>query len=310
MDRDWIKITVRCKSTDVDTVSSVMSMVSTSLMVEDYSDLDTLLDGVYGDLIDESLLNADRTKASVSMFVSASSSPSESTGFIRERLDSEGIGYSVEFENINESDWENSWKQYYKPIHVSDKLVIVPAWEKYDPAPGENIVIMNPGMAFGTGTHETTRLCASLISSHLKAGDSVADLGCGSGILAITASKLGAGKCYATDIDPEAVKIAQENAIINKTDNIACFVSDLGKDPRIQNNRFHLVVANIVADVIMRLVPDVGNYLEDNGVLIVSGIIDERVDEVKESLSGYGYETIDERHENGWYAAACRRGAK
>lgn len=303
----WIQIKVKCASKDVDIVSSVMSMVDNGLMIEDFSDVETLLDGVYGDLIDESILEADKTKAAVSVFIPTLRSPAESELFIKQRLDDIGIEYEMLCDGVREEDWANSWKKYYKPIKTGKKVVIVPVWETYEPEDGEIIVLMDPGMAFGTGTHETTRLCANFVETYTTEGCTVLDVGCGSGILSIVAAKLGAKNCFACDIDPVAVRVATENTELNNTPNVTCAVSDLLKQAPKINGGYQIIVANIVADVIIRLAPDVGEYLADNGIFIVSGIIAERANEVLEALDKAGYKVEEERYENGWYAAAVVR---
>lgn len=304
---NWVQIKVKCDAKDIDTVSSVMTMVDAGLMIEDFSDVDQILDGVYGDLIDESILEADRTKAAVSVFISAMKSPAESELFIKHRLDALGVKYEITHEGVCEEDWAESWKRYYKPIKTGKRLVIVPVWETYEAEEGEIIVLMDPGMAFGTGTHETTRLCAGLVEKHTTDGCSVLDVGCGSGILAIAASKLGAGRCFACDIDPVAVRVARENTELNNTPNVRCEVSDLLRHAERVDGGYNVIVANIVADIIIRLAPDVGEYLAKDGVFIVSGIIEERAREVLDALDAAGYRVDEERYENGWYAAAVVR---
>ena len=305
--KSWIQIKVKCASRDIDTVSSVMSMVDNGLMIEDFSDVDQILDGVYGDLIDKTILEADRTRAAVSVFIPTIKSPAESELFIKQRLDDAGIEYELTHEGVCEEDWADSWKQYYKPIKTGKKLVIVPIWEEYTPEEGETVVLMDPGMAFGTGTHETTRLCAGFVEKYTTPGCSVLDVGCGSGILAIAAAKVGAGNCFACDIDPVAVRVAKENTELNSTPNVKCAVSDLLRQVEKVDGGYNVVVANIVADIIIRLAPDVGEYLAEGGVFIVSGIIEERSGEVLTSLDAAGYKVEDERYENGWYAAAVAR---
>jgi ribosomal protein L11 methyltransferase len=305
--KKWIQIKATAALEWLDTLTAVMSMVSNSLMVEDYSDVVKDLDGVYGDLIDEELLARDRTVASVSVFIPEGTSPSESTDFIKERLASSGVPATVELIGVSEEDWAETWKKYYKPIKTGQRLVIVPVWEKYDPAPEEITVIMDPGMAFGTGTHETTRLCAGLLEKYVTPGCSMLDVGCGSGILAVCAAKLGAGECFACDIDPDAVRVAKKNTELNSTPNVECAVSDLLAQVKRREGGYDVVAANIVADVIIRLAPDVGDYMSPDGVLIVSGIIEERAAETVTALSAAGFEVENDMRENGWYAAAVRR---
>lgn len=311
--KSWVQIKVKCDAKDLDTVSSVMGMVDNGLMIEDYSDVDLVLDGVYGDLIDESILNADRNAAAVSVFIPTIKSPAESELYIKNRLEQLGVKFEILHEGVCEEDWADSWKQYYKPIKTGKKLVIVPVWEEYTPADGEIIVLMDPGMAFGTGTHETTRLCAGFVEKYTteykeeKGACTVLDVGCGSGILAIAASKVGADSCFACDIDPVAVRVAVENTELNDTPNVKCAVSDLLKQVEKVDGGYNVVVANIVADIIIRLAPDVGEYLAEDGVFIVSGIIEERANEVTDALNANGYKVVDDRRENGWYAAAVKR---
>ena len=303
----WIQIKVTVKQEYLNDLCAVMSMVDNSLMVEDYSDVQQELDGVYGDLIDQELLERDRTVAAVSVFIPMEKSPAESEGFIRERLSVLHIPAEIECIGVHEEDWANSWKQYYKPIKTGEKLVIVPEWEEYDPTDGEIVVLMDPGMAFGTGTHETTRLCAMLLEKYVRPGDRMLDVGCGSGILAICAAKLGAGSCFACDIDPVAVRIAGENAALNQTAQVETGVSDLLAQAKKAPGGYHICCANIVADVIIRLSPDIGAFMEPDGVLIVSGIITERAEETVSALAAAGWHLIDERRENGWFAGALKR---
>lgn len=306
---EWTRIKVMTDVSRLDDLTAVMSMVTNSLMIEDYSDAEQELDGVYGDLIDEELLNKDKTVASVSAFLPADVAVSDHVAYIKERLAASGITYTLELDGVSEEEWADSWKKYYKPIKTGKKIVIVPVWEKYDAKDGEITVLMDPGMAFGTGTHETTRLCASLLEKYVKPGCRMLDVGCGSGILAICASKLGAAECFACDIDPVSVKVAKENAELNNTPNVTCRVSDLLKSVDKAEGGYNVTTANIVADVIIRLAPDIGGFMASDGVLIVSGIIVERRDEVVAALDTNGFEVFDDATENGWYCAAVRKKA-
>ena len=185
--------------------------------------------------------------------------------------------------------------------------MIVPAWEKYEPADGEITVRMDPGMAFGTGTHETTRLVIELLEDYTVPGCRMLDVGTGSGILAICASKLGARSCNAYDIDPMAVRVANENIRDSGQTNIVCEVSDLLRQVDLSDGPYDLVCANIVADIIIRMTPDVGAYLKDDGVLLASGIISERAADVIETFEKYGFTIAEKREENGWCALAVRK---
>ena len=301
----WIQIKVSSAVENKDDIIAVMSMISNGLQIEDYSDLeDRILDGVYGDLIDESVLNADKTVVSVSAYVSADKPVTDHVAYISERLGALGIEHKTELISLCEEDWADSWKQYYKPIKIGEKLVVVPMWEKYDANENEIIVKMDPGMAFGTGTHETTRLCATLLEKYVNSSTLMLDVGTGSGILAICASKLGAEKCYAYDIDPVAVRVARENVKDNDVTNIECEVSDLLKG--VKEQKYDVIAANIVADIIIRMLPDIGKYMHKDTTLVISGIIDERCADVYESISKNGFTTVEEIHENGWCAISLK----
>ena len=299
----WTKITVTGNTQDLGGIVAVMSMLDNGLMIEDYSDFS--LNGMYGELVDESILNADRETVRVSLFVPEERNPLEYREFLETRLPALGISATISFEGINEDDWAESWKQYYKPVPLG-KVTIVPAWEKYDAKEGEVIIKMDPGMAFGTGTHETTRLVIRLMQDLPIEGKRVLDVGTGSGILSICASKLGAKSCNAYDIDPVAVKVARENAIADGCDNITVGVSDLLRGVDLAGGKYDFCVANIVADIIIRMLPDVRSYVESGSPLILSGIIGERADEVREAVIKTGFTVEKEIKENDWVGMLVR----
>ena len=296
---EWTKLSVRGKTEQLDEIAAVMSMLDNGLMIEDYSDVS--LDGVYGDLTDESILNADRDHGAVSIFVPAEKPISEYVAFLRERFAALEMDVKLETEGLREEDWAEAWKQYYKPIPLG-RVTVVPAWQEYTPREGEKIIRMDPGMAFGTGTHETTRLVMRFLQDVIAGGERVLDLGCGSGILSLCASKLGASFCAAYDIDPVAVRVAEENVRADGADNIVCGVSDLLRSVDISGGKYDFVVANIVADVIIRLLPDVGDYMTEDGRMIVSGIICPRAEEVRAAIAENGFSVVEERQENDWLA--------
>ena len=300
---EWSQIKVTVKTERLDELVSVMSVINSNLMIEDFSDID--LKTCYGDLIDESILNADKTHASVSYFVEKGVSLSDDLSFLKERLASNSFeDATVEVVGVCEEDWANSWKAYYKPFKIG-KIVIVPAWEKYQTQDGEIIVTMDPGMAFGTGTHETTRLIIGLLQKYVNTGDSLLDVGTGSGILAICGAKLGAEECYAYDIDPMSVRVANENIKDSGLEGkIVCEQSDLLKQAYKMAGGYDIVCANIVADIIIRMTPDVSDFMNKKTILLASGIISERCDDVVSCFEQNGFKIVEKAEDNGWCALA------
>lgn len=303
--KDWTQIKVTAKTEQLDTVTAIMSMIDSNLMIEDFSDID--LKTCYGDLIDESILNADKTKVSVSLYLPVEKSYAECIAFLRDRFSTEKVDAKIDVIGVNEEDWANSWKAFYHTQRIGKRMVIVPMWEEYNPKPDDVVIRMDPGMAFGTGTHETTRLVIAFLEKYIKSGDRVLDVGCGSGILAICASKLGASECFACDIDTVAVRVAKENVEQSGQTNIRCEVSDLLRDVDMSGGPYDVITANIVADIIIRMAPDAGNYLKDDGIMFASGIIVERADEVISKLNENGFEVVERIDDNGWCALALRK---
>ena len=303
----WTEVKVTCSVKDLDDVCSVMSMLENSIQINDLSDLDTNLRTVYGDLIDESLLSADKNVASCSIYVPEERNLSEYLSYIKTRLSDLKIDAKTEIIGCDEEEWSTAWKKYYKPTRVGQHVVVVPSWEKYEPKSGDIIIDMDPGMAFGTGTHETTRLCASLLEKNIKPGDYMLDVGSGSGILAIIAKKLGSDYTAGCDIDEVAVRTEKENAERNGC-AIDFYKSDLLKNVKIKDGRkFDIVTANIVADIIIRMSENIGDYISDGGLLIASGIIDEREDEVDRAITAHGLKKIGAEHEKGWCAVLYKK---
>ena len=301
----WTQIRVTVALPQLDELTAIMSMVSNNLQIEDYSDID--LKTCYGDLIDDSILNADKTIASVSVYLPAERSVPECLAFLRERFATTGLhDAKIETVGVNEEDWANSWKAYYKPIKIGERLVIVPAWEKYDAKEGELVVRMDPGMAFGTGTHETTRLVIRMLEKYTAPGCRMLDVGTGSGILAICASRLGAAECRAYDIDPMAVRVANENIKDSGLSNITCEVSDLLRQAD-RSRPYDLICANIVADIIIRMTPDVAPFMHENTVLLASGIISERAEDVVSCFEANGYRIVERLEDNGWCGLAVMK---
>lgn len=302
---EWTQLRVNGTLGDRDTICAVMCMLDSGLMIEDYSDID--MDTVYADLIDEEILKKDKNRISVSFFVPPRRSAVEYAAFLKDRFRSLGIKAEIELCGIEEQAWATAWKKYYKPLPIGKRFIVVPQWEKYEEKEQKLVITMDPGMAFGTGTHETTRLCCELLEEFVNAKSRVLDVGTGSGILAIAAAKLGASSVFCCDIDPVAVRVANENIVLNGVQGIVrAEVSDLlGAVPAAAGG-YTLVTANIVADVILRMTPQLPALLAPDAVYITSGIIDTRGEEVKAGVLASGFSLLAEKSLGGWCAFAFR----
>ncbi|MBR5514891.1 MAG: 50S ribosomal protein L11 methyltransferase [Clostridia bacterium] len=306
---NWTQLKVTCKTEDLNSVTAVMSMLDNHLMIEDYSDIETGLNTIYGELIDESILNADKTHAKVSMYIDERNNYNDYLLFIKERLRALGLEdkTTIEIIGVDEEDWENNWKRFYKPLKIGENLMIVPMWEDYEAKDGEVIVKMDPGLAFGSGTHETTKLCATLIEKYMEPGMHVLDVGTGSGILAICESKLGAKDINAYDIDPIAVRVAKENAEKNGVYNINCGVSDLLRDVDMTGGAYDFVSANIVADIIIRMTPELSRVTKIGSLVCVSGIIEEYARNVIECMELHNFGIVDIMTDKDWKGILFKR---
>ncbi len=217
----------------------------------------------------------------------------------------ENFDYEVDQTPVDEEDWANSWKQYFKVLKIGERTVIRPSWEEYEKKQDEIVIDLDPGMAFGTGSHATTSQAMELTEKYLKTGDKVIDVGTGSGIISIQAAKLGASFVNAYDYDAVAVKSAERNVEDN---NLSTVISVKQNDllSGIQE-KANLIIANIVADVIIRLIPQLDSHLSENGKIILSGIIEKRLQEIKELLEEYNFEIFESREKEGWYALGVKR---
>ncbi len=206
---------------------------------------------------------------------------------------------------IQDEDWANNWKQYFHPEKIGERIVVKPSWEDYTPINDEIVIELDPGMAFGTGTHATTSMCIQLLEEYIKPDMKVFDVGTGSGILAIAAAKLGAGEIQAADYDPVAVEVAKENIAENKENgHIAIFQSDLLKN---MTGSADVIIANIIADIIIRMFDDVDTKLNPHGVILTSGIIADRIPEVIEKAERQGFVVDKMNEKSGWAAIIFRR---
>lgn len=301
----WTEIKISVDAREIDRASDIANVVVPyGIYIEDYRTLEQEVEDIaHIDLIDEDLLNKDRSRALVHIYLEPGVSPAEAVAFLSERYKSEGIEHSIELLDCAEEDWRNNWKKYFNPIEVGSRLLIRPSWRDDYDAGDRKVLNIDPGLAFGTGGHETTRLCLEMCEKYLKRGDKVLDVGCGSGILGIATLLLGADSAVGVDIDETAVRTAKENAEINGVSNR--FSAICGSFTDKVEGKYDIVLANIVADAIMFLSEGINDFMKDNAVYIMSGIIDTRADEVKRSVSKY-FDIIEEHIDNGWACFAAK----
>lgn len=310
IDKNWIEVTIITSSEAVEAVSAMLYNTG----VEGVSILDPL-DMIFRrdhttdwDYFDESIIDTNNGVVIKGYY----KRDEKFEGYLEEiktgvnnlpkfGLD-KGVG-SVIANDVKEEDWENNWKQYYKPIKVGEKIVIKPIWEQYDKKADEIIVELDPGMAFGTGTHETTRMCIKALERHVKAESVVFDIGTGSGILSIAAAKLGAKKTIGVDLDPVAVDSAKQNVSYNDVSSIEILYGDLLE---VVNGRANIVIANIMADVIMFLTQQVKSVLVEGGHFISSGIILIKKDEVINKLTECGFKIEEINIEGEWVCIVAK----
>lgn len=295
-------VTVITNHQDAELVSSAMfDMGVGGVSILDKQDfLDLIKSDVIWDYVDENVLNqTDDVKVSTVIDETDNEFVHNLTACLEEMKKIGGLTYGeILTDVIDDVDYLNEWKKYYKPIK-SRYITIVPTWIKYQAEEGETVMRLDPGMAFGTGSHATTRMCLDCLSD--VKGKSVIDVGCGSGILGIAAALLGAESVYMCDVDESACKFAKENAILNKVDvEIEC--ADLLQGDR----KADIVLANITADILMRLAKDLYKHLNKGATVIISGIIDSRLDEVKRCFESCGYEILDVNATDDWRAMKLR----
>lgn len=321
---DWIRVSIYTTSEGIEPVSGRLYQLGiTGLEIEDEQDFKDFLENnkQYWDYVDEDLIKEKEGETKVKTYVSDDAQGHELLLSIKSTLqelksldESNEFGrLEIEVNNMTEEDWANNWRQYFHPIEIGERLLIKPEWEEIKEPTDRIVFNIEPGMSFGTGSHYTTQLCLEALEQYIKPNVKMLDLGCGSGILSIISLLLGAQKAVAVDIDPNAVDTAYQNAARNGVDKekytvlSGNVVTDADIQAEISKDRYEVVAANIVADVIIGLAPKAKEYMTEDGVFITSGIISDRIDDVKKALTENGFEIAEINQRSDWASIICRQ---
>ena len=316
---EWLEMKIDTSHAGLDPVCAMLEQQGvTGWMIDDETDFQDFLEHnrQYWDYVDEALLAEKRGVSRVTFYLERNENALSTIAAVRiamsamKKAHPEYAPLRLTMDNVADADWENNWKQFYKPMEIGERLLVVPEWEQAQ-EDGRVKLVLNPGLTFGTGSHATTRLCLQALEQHIHGGEKVLDLGCGSGILSIAALLLGAKDAFACDIDDKCVGVAYENAALNGVgkEHYTVRAGDVLSDKRLQKEfggDYDVIVANIVADVIIALAPQVGKLLKKGGIFLCSGIIDDRAEEVREKLVEAGWTIEETRSSEGWFSYLCR----
>ena len=302
---EWTDIRLTVSKADAEMAEAVATLIAEGgIYIEDYSDIEQQVAEIaHVDLIEQELLDKPRDTVIIHLYLEPSAQPAETLALIAARMEAAGLDYTAEMEKVEQEDWQNGWRKYYHPMEIGRRLAVVPSWQEYDTDRVK--LVLDPGLAFGTGGHETTSLRLEALDRLVKGGERVLDIGTGSGILAIAALKLGAAEAEGVDIDPVAVRTAGENAALNGVaDRLTVLVGDLSDKA---SGKYQIITANIVANAILSLAPAVPGLMAEGGVFIASGIIDTRKDEVLAGLRAAGLTVRQVSEKRGWECIVCTR---
>lgn len=319
---NWVEVDIYTTTAGIEPLTgSLLGMGINGFVIKDAADFQEFLEdkSINWDYIDDDLMGLKNCETTVTVYLPENAQGLENLEAVKlelkalkQRDEANEFGrLEYELKNVREEDWANNWKQYFKPLCIGEKLLIKPSWEKAVPDERRKILEIDPASSFGTGQHNTTQLCLELIEKNLSEGGRILDLGCGSGILSIGAILLGARSAYAVDIDENSVKIAAENAEKNHisgekyTAECGNVIDDDSLVGRIGAG-YDMVCANIVADVLIAMCPRFKGFLKKDGMLIISGIIDSRKDEVLDAVKAQGFELKEISEKEDWVAASFR----
>lgn len=301
---NWTDIKITVPKAEAETAEAIATGISGGgIYIEDYSDLEQQVEAIaHIDLIEQELIEKDRDIVAVHLYLSPDENPAEVVELLKERLQKAELHSTLEISGVAEEDWANGWKAFYHAMTLGSRLAICPSWETIDT---DRVVLkLDPGMAFGTGTHETTSLCLEALDEFVCGGERMLDIGTGSGVLAIGALLLGAASAEGVDIDEMCVRTAAENAALNGVDGR--FIAKAGNLSDKASGTYDIITANIVANAIISLSPAVKPLLAPGGLFIASGIIDEREQEVAAAIEAAGLKVEEIRRKNGWVCILAR----
>ncbi|MDE3535690.1 50S ribosomal protein L11 methyltransferase [Clostridioides difficile] len=310
---NWIEVTIKTTTEAVEPITNILyEQGAGGAVIEDPKDfLFQKKNELDWDYVEEEVFKKnEEDDVLIKTYVSEEKNVMEFVEIIKQKvlgLKDFGIDIgegSVSLDQVNEADWANAWKAYYKPTKVGQRVVVKPTWEDYAMQEGDLIIELDPGMAFGTGTHETTSMCIRELEKYVNKDSKVFDIGCGSGILAIAVAKLGAKEVVAVDLDEVAVKVAKENVLENKVEKSVSVMH--GNLTDVIKDKADVIVANIIADIIKILAKDVQNFMKEDAIFISSGIILDKVEEVKESLIENGFEIVEVQKLGEWSAIVSK----